>query len=297
MPARIFDRIIGAVIGALALALIAVLAGIVNAGPLDPPAGAPSSTLPQVEPRNPIPPVGWNGSFPITISERGSYFLTRNLTATTPPLPVIAITANDVHLDLNGFTVDGGAAASEVIRVSASFATVKNGVVRNAIGEGVLDDGGSGNTYRNLTLEDNGDGLSVGTGALVEDCLVRDNALNGIVVVAGTIGATIRACNISGVHTVGVMVTGSRALVEGNHIVVSGTGSKGIIVGNRSTIRGNTFVGESPGYVSIDVGASANSIVIENRFECGTETGDASDDFFPLDFSFPVTNVCELPSP
>jgi hypothetical protein len=36
---RIVDRIAFAIIGALALALIAVLAGIAGAGPLDPPAG------------------------------------------------------------------------------------------------------------------------------------------------------------------------------------------------------------------------------------------------------------------
>jgi hypothetical protein len=42
--ARIIDRISFAIIGALAFALIAVLAGIVDAGPLDPP-GTPGSTM------------------------------------------------------------------------------------------------------------------------------------------------------------------------------------------------------------------------------------------------------------
>ena len=70
------------VAGVLALFVVAALTGVVSGGPLDPP-GAPSATgtLPQVEPRSPIPPVGWNGTFPIVISQPGSYFLTRSLTS------------------------------------------------------------------------------------------------------------------------------------------------------------------------------------------------------------------------
>ncbi len=66
------------VAGVLALFVVAAMTGVVSGGPLDP-SGPPSSTLPQVEPRSPIPPVGWNGAFPIVISQPGSYFLTRSL--------------------------------------------------------------------------------------------------------------------------------------------------------------------------------------------------------------------------
>ena len=66
---------------AVGVGIVAMLASGARGGPLDP-TGPPSvtGTLPQVEPRMPIPPVGWNGTFPITISQSGSYFLTQNLT-------------------------------------------------------------------------------------------------------------------------------------------------------------------------------------------------------------------------
>ena len=92
---------------ALALALIAALSRSIFAGPLDPPA-PPGATQPQVEPRSPIPPVGWSGTFPIVISQPGSYFLTRSLTDTTTGVSAIQIAANDVALDLNGFSLTGG---------------------------------------------------------------------------------------------------------------------------------------------------------------------------------------------
>jgi hypothetical protein len=76
-------------------------------GPLTPP-GAPAptmKTLDQVEARRPIPP---SPATPIsgphfTISEPGSYYFTGNVTVTDGP--GIVITANNVTLDLNGFTL------------------------------------------------------------------------------------------------------------------------------------------------------------------------------------------------
>jgi hypothetical protein len=67
-------------------------------GALTPP-GAPAPTmksLAQVEPRTPI-------SAPATISVPGSYYLTTNLTVTNGD--AIYITASQVTLDLNGFTI------------------------------------------------------------------------------------------------------------------------------------------------------------------------------------------------
>ena len=76
----------------IGLATLATVARWAAAGPLDPP-GAPAPTLPQVEPRSPIPPVGWDGSLPITITAAGSYFLTRDLTLFFPTNNAIAVNA------------------------------------------------------------------------------------------------------------------------------------------------------------------------------------------------------------
>ena len=81
----------------LVLVLLTVIGGFATrawGGPLDPPA-APGPTQPQVEPRSPIPPVAWNGTFPITISQPGSYFLTRNLTNGTSSDGIVINTVAD----------------------------------------------------------------------------------------------------------------------------------------------------------------------------------------------------------
>jgi hypothetical protein len=54
-------------------------------------------TLSQIEPRIPI------SSAPYTISQPGSYYLTANISVTNGS--AITITANQVTLDLNGFTL------------------------------------------------------------------------------------------------------------------------------------------------------------------------------------------------
>jgi len=69
-------------------------------GPLAPP-GAPAPTmltLSQVEPRTPI-----TNTTAVTISSPGSYYLTANISVTSGS--AITITASQVTLDLNGFTL------------------------------------------------------------------------------------------------------------------------------------------------------------------------------------------------
>ena len=122
------------VAGVLALFVVAAMTGIVSGGPLDPP-GAPSATgtLPQVEPRSPIPPVGWNGAFPIVIDQPGSYFFTRSLTGVGFNAG-IEISADNVSLDLNGFalTGPGGAVGSGIlVQGQREGLHISNGVVRN----------------------------------------------------------------------------------------------------------------------------------------------------------------------
>jgi len=69
-------------------------------GSLTPP-GAPGplfKTLSQVEPRTPI-------SAPTVISNSGSYYMTTNIVVTNGNTTAINITANDVTVDLNGFSL------------------------------------------------------------------------------------------------------------------------------------------------------------------------------------------------
>lgn len=75
-------------------------------GSLTPP-GQPAptmKTLDQIEPRTPI------SALPFSISSPGSYYLTGNLTATADGAS-ITVSADDVMIDLNGFTLAAGSTA------------------------------------------------------------------------------------------------------------------------------------------------------------------------------------------
>ena len=83
--------------------LLTPLAGYAQ-GPLNPPAGAPvpsMKTLDQIEARTAIE------SLPYTISTSGSYYLAKNLQFAATSGDAISITAPNVTLDLNGFTISG----------------------------------------------------------------------------------------------------------------------------------------------------------------------------------------------
>jgi hypothetical protein len=97
-------------------------------GPLTPP-GAPAptmKTLDQVEARTPI------STAPFTVSASGSYYLTANLAVTSGN--AITISADDVTLDLNGFTISSTASPADGAGVSLAGArsnvTVRNGHIR-----------------------------------------------------------------------------------------------------------------------------------------------------------------------
>src|SRR5207247_10377014 len=149
---------------ALALLLLAALAGVVHGGPLDP-TGPPGSTG-----KNVIT------SLPFGISQPGSYVLNSNLTGVSSQNG-INITANNVTIDLQGFElvgVPGSLHGIAHISGSLSGLTVRNGTTRNG---GRL-------------------GVSAGPGVLVDEVSFTLNNGGGL---AGD-GATLRACDIVGGH-------------------------------------------------------------------------------------------------
>src|SRR5678815_1618363 len=106
------------------------LSTVLAQGPLTPPgAPAPSmKTLDQIEPRTPI------SSVPFTISAPGSYYVTTNLTAGVDQNGII-VAADNVTLDLNGFTLFGGGGTSgEGISTSGARTNIVGATERCATG-------------------------------------------------------------------------------------------------------------------------------------------------------------------
>jgi hypothetical protein len=274
----------------MAGAIIAILATRASGGPLDPP-GPPSATgtLTQIEPRMPIPPVGWNGTFPITVSQPGSYFLTGNVTSAVVANG-INITASHVVLDLNGFTLAATSGGSTGI--AADFAltdlTVRNGTVTGWTGNAGIELDSSTDTLEDVTADSNYNGIIVGSGStvrhvdaeangfigiliadptnlfrggVIEDSVASKNGGDGIVV--GANNMTVRNCSIERNAVNGVGINNAADVVEDNSII------------------GNSIYG-------VDLGASANhDSVVRNVVHGNTSgpvlDGGTSDVIGPLD--------------
>lgn len=173
------------------------LATISVAGPLAPPPGpitATNKTLSEVEPRIAVndvntPGVGTTSVYRITAP--GSYYLTGNVAAVGSK-NAIGVYANNVTLDLNGFTVEGIAGnSSAVILVVGDTTnpstdprgnvTIKNGTVRGGGGTGVLAQPGvAGLRLQGITARNNSNvGISIDGRAELENCSAQDNGSHG----------------------------------------------------------------------------------------------------------------------
>ncbi len=109
-------------------------------GPLTPPPGTPAPTmksLDQVEPRIPVvaaaPGVAIDGFRGVTISQRGSYYLTNDVNYTGAS-DGIRITASSVTFDMMGYAVvfTGVGNSDGAIEILADHVTASNGRIHSA---------------------------------------------------------------------------------------------------------------------------------------------------------------------
>ncbi len=277
-------------------ALLAVTPAV--AGSLDPP-GPPAptmKTLADVEPRTPVETLAGSADALHVIDEPGSYYLTADLLG-EPGKSGIFIEADDVVLDLNGFSVVGvtGARTGVLTRAGARNLIVFNGTVGDWPEDGIglqtfnglvhhvlaAGNGGAGIAVwiGNVTFSTalgNGDGIRVDGPGVIENSAAAGNG-NGIKVVGQV---TVRHCQAQS-NAVGFLYDFSGALVDSLAVenttgaslyqstFVSGTTFRGNETGlevrgggKRNRIEANTFSQNNFG-VFIDTGASAN-IVLRN---------------------------------
>ncbi len=163
-------------------------AGMLLAGPLNPPSGPVAGTfktLTEVEPRIAVSAANTpgNNSTAFIITQPGSYYLTGNVIV--QGIDAISIRSSNVVLDLNGFTVgdrqdpSSGGTRSGVSAIGGySNITVKNGNVSGFTGG--VDLPATGMVIENVRVGGTGGvGIHAGDDARIRDCTSSNNGADG----------------------------------------------------------------------------------------------------------------------
>ena len=182
------------------------------------------------------------GGFPYHITQSGSYRLSGNLLVTyTSGIPqAVIISADNVTLDLNGFSIScsgcAGANSSYGVSTGSLNTTILNGTISGFSGTvaGSAINFGSGvTTYSSgrvdhVTVSGNSWGVQVNTKGTVTvtNGTITDNVSNGIVATVGPL--MVSNCAITN-NPVGINAQGISASILNNLVV--GSTNYGIILG------------------------------------------------------------------
>lgn len=193
-----------------------------------------------------------------TISEPGSYVVVRNLTAVGDCL---VITADNVTIDLGGFTLTGDGTGEGITDnlFPRDGITVRNGTVTN-FGHGVLLLGGSGHMIEGVRAVSNAEfGLFIGSDSTVTGNTANANGSQGIRASSGST-VTGNTANENGGIGIGV---GLGSTVTGN-TAWGQTAGLGIIGDGRNTVSGNTASENATGIAFICPSNLIGNTAVEN---------------------------------
>ena len=203
-------------------------------------------------------------SLPFTINASGKYCLSGDLSYSANAGSAIVISAGNVLLDLQGYTISGGGTVASAIGTSGNHRsiTVRNGTVkgfRDAIRLGSISDTTSDSVVENLRLQDC---QSVAIDVSGNGNIIRNNQV-----------VNTREQSFTDSGTSGIAVAGSSNAILNNDIVdtIAAANLCTAIVLNpsdRSIIENNRIertAGEPGGTYAIYIGSSTNVLVVNNR--------------------------------
>jgi parallel beta-helix repeat protein len=237
------------------LVVIGLFATRAFGGPLDPP-GPPASTDGVRGPGTPI------DHLPFTTTEGAYYYVTRSLSAAAGQSG-LTICCSNTTVDLGGFTLFGAGAGMSpgdgIYNAGARNVVIKNGAVRgwsNGINLGGTYSRVEG-VYATANLSD---GIMVGGGSEVRDCVVSLNSGGGVYATG-----LARVLNCTFAENGGVSIeVGTSSLIEGNSV---DNNNQGIYVtGANTTARDNELSGNSGTDITVSLNTSGN--VIMNNVYC-----------------------------
>ena len=220
-----------------------------------------------------------DGTNTFIISTPGSYYLTSNITGSVAKNGV-SIQANDVTLDLNGFSlVSGGGGNFRGIDVPApqSGICVRNGTIRGWTDGGVRGEAATMLAER-LRLADNtgARGLAVGNGSMILDCVASGNGtgfyapdrtevfhcistVNQVDGFTCTSFVTVSDCTSSRNGNNGITVGGSTSVLRCN---ISRNSTDGIFAGAGCSVIGCTVGANLAEGISVGSGSSVQNCTV-----------------------------------
>jgi hypothetical protein len=206
--------------------------------------------------------------FPVTITQSGSYRLAGNLQVPDAVTTAIEITADNVTLDLNGFTISGpNVCNSNPVRctysgsgigvmavgpvgvVSPANVRVMNGVVRGMGGHGIRMMGDGTSVEKVVSMSNGGPGIVVGEGSVI-DSVVKFNGSG-----AALVGLQVRGCTAVN-NIVGIFVRPG-GVASGN--VAANNANTGISVNNATATENTAYNNGSYGIDATCPGVLANN--------------------------------------
>lgn len=177
-------------VGALIFVLISQSTECLAQGSLSP-SGSPAPTMKsldqldaKLEKRTPIT------ALPFNITTSGSFYLTTTLTG-QPGTNGITISADNVTIDLNGFSIVGVGGSLNGIQVIGLNGhrnlAIHNGSVCQWGNDGIDVSDADNGEYKDLRVSQNGaHGLFIGAQSLLLNCIVQSNSSSGIRAGAGS---------------------------------------------------------------------------------------------------------------
>ena len=221
----------------LALVSLGTMLTFTLAGNLEPSAApAPTmKTLEDVEPRTAIRN-DFDTITPIVISQSGSYYLAEDIYAIHSKQG-IEITANNVTLDMNGFTLYGNTEVGSYDGIHGTTMdniTIMNGTVQDFFQDGIDLQGDNIQVIKVRVLNNGQRGMLTGSNSVIRDCIAANNTGTGID--PGS-ASTIIGC-VSRDSVNGDGINSSNATIE--NCTARSNGGDGIFSNTASVIRGCT---------------------------------------------------------
>lgn len=211
---------------------------------------------------------GDSAGFPVTISQPGSYRLTGNLTVSDPDTDGIAVLADGVSIDLNGFQIAGPIVCTPTgSSVICSPEGTGHGVNGFALGTTVQDGSIrgfargislSGARVHRVTAASNAfEGIRVGGVSMVSEATVYYNGGSGIYASGGSVVETSTASsnNDDGIHVDDGSVLGCTA---------SSNGGDGIEA-SASPVRNSSANNNQQNGIAVFGGIVSDSVAINNN--------------------------------